>query len=89
MKLTEQVEHDVRDFLKDVVYKTVVPRNVRLSEAPSHGLPAIIYDLSCPGSLAYIRLAKEVIKRQKKKKVKVNVSRETSAPESELKIKIA
>ena len=45
------------------VFETVVPRNVRLSEAPSHGLPALIYDLKCPGSEAYVRLAREVIGR--------------------------
>ena len=45
------------------VFDTVVPRNVRLSEAPSHGLPALIYDLKCPGSTAYIRLARELIGR--------------------------
>ncbi len=64
-KLTEHIEADVRGFLKDKVFKTVIPRNVRLSEAPSHGKPAIIYDMSCSGSRAYIALAKELIKREK------------------------
>jgi len=64
-KLTEQVEIDVRNFLKDKVFKHSIPRNVRLSEAPSHGLPGIIYDPKCPGSSAYIRLAKEILNKEK------------------------
>lgn len=64
-KLTEQVEIDVRNFLKDKVFKTGVPRNVKLSEAPSHGLPGIIYDSKCPGSIAYMKLAKEILQREK------------------------
>ncbi len=64
-KLTEQVEIDVRDFLHDKVYKNIVPRNVRLSEAPSHGVPGIIYDPNCAGSVAYLKLAKEIIQREK------------------------
>lgn len=63
-KLTEQVEIDVRDFLKDKVFKHIVPRNVRLSEAPSHGLPGIIYDPKCPGSVSYIKLAKEILVKE-------------------------
>ena len=61
--LSQQVAEDVRACLGSVVFDTVVPRNVRLSEAPSHGLPALIYDLKCPGSEAYVRLAKEMIGR--------------------------
>lgn len=61
--LSQQVSEDVRACLGSAVFDTVVPRNVRLSEAPSHGLPALIYDLKCPGSEAYIRLAKEIIGR--------------------------
>lgn len=61
--LSQAVSDDVRACLGDTVFETVVPRNVRLSEAPSHGLPALIYDLRCPGSSAYIRLAREVIGR--------------------------
>ncbi|MGH6658675.1 MAG: ParA family protein [Sphingomicrobium sp.] len=61
--LSQAVSDDVRACLGDSVFETVVPRNVRLSEAPSHGLPALIYDLRCPGSEAYIRLAREVIGR--------------------------
>src|SRR5678810_76507 len=62
-KLSQQVADDVRACLGRAVFDTVVPRNVRLSEAPSHGLPALIYDLKCPGSEAYIRLARELIAR--------------------------
>jgi len=61
--LSQAVGDDVRACLGAAVFDTVVPRNVRLSEAPSHGLPALIYDLKCPGSAAYIRLAREVIGR--------------------------
>ena len=62
-RLTEQVSDDVRAVLGNVVFQTVIPRNVRLSEAPSHGLPALIYDHRCSGSEAYIALAREVIGR--------------------------
>jgi len=65
-KLSEQVAEDVRGFFGDKVYKTVIPRNVRLSEAPSFGLPAIVYDMQCPGARAYIALASEILKREKK-----------------------
>lgn len=64
--LSGMVAQDVRKYFGDKVYKTVIPRNVRLSEAPSYGLPAIVYDMNCPGAKAYIGLAKEVIKREKK-----------------------
>lgn len=63
-RLTDQVENDVRDFLKEMVYTNPVPRNIKLSEAPSHGMPAIVYDPFCIGSIAYIKLAKEVIKKE-------------------------
>ena len=62
-RLSQQVADDVRACLGKAVFETVVPRNVRLSEAPSHGLPALIYDLRCPGSEAYVRLARELIAR--------------------------
>jgi len=62
--LSEQVAADVRGFLGDKVYDTVIPRNVRMSEAPSHGVPALIYDIRCPGSVAYMNLAREVIRRE-------------------------
>jgi chromosome partitioning protein len=64
--LSEAVANDVRKYFGDKVYQTVIPRNVRLSEAPSYGLPAIVYDMRCPGARAYISLAKEVLKREKK-----------------------
>lgn len=64
--LSEQVADDVRKYFGDTVYNTVIPRNVRLSEAPSYGLPAIVYDMKCTGAKAYINLAKEVIAREKK-----------------------
>ena len=62
-RLSEQVADDVRAVVGDLVFKTAVPRNVRLAEAPSHGLPALVYDHRCPGSEAYIALASEVIAR--------------------------
>ena len=68
-KLTEQVSDDVRACLGNVVFDTVIPRNVRLSEAPSHGLPALIYDHRCSGSEAYINLARELITRLPERKV--------------------
>jgi len=62
-RLSQQVSDDVRACLGPIVFETIVPRNVRLSEAPSHGLPALIYDLKCPGSEAYVRLARELMRR--------------------------
>ncbi|XUU61384.1 ParA family protein [Erythrobacter sp. HA6-11] len=62
-RLTDQVAEDVRECLGDLVFETVIPRNVRLSEAPSHGLPALIYDHGCAGSRAYMALARELIGR--------------------------
>lgn len=62
-RLTDQVADDVRDCLGNLVFEAVIPRNVRLSEAPSHGLPALVYDHSCAGSRAYIALARELIGR--------------------------
>ena len=63
--LSRDVEADVRSHLGDKVYKTSIPRNVRISEAPSHGKPALLYDLRCVGSQAYVRLASEVIQRER------------------------
>ncbi|MGO4672507.1 ParA family protein [Bosea sp. 2YAB26] len=63
--LSGQVMADVREFLGDKVYETVIPRNVRVSEAPSYGKPALLYDLRCAGSQAYLRLASEVIRRER------------------------
>ncbi len=64
--LANQVVDDVRSHMGDSVYQTVIPRNVRVSEAPSHGKPAILYDLHCAGSQAYLKLASEVINRERK-----------------------
>jgi chromosome partitioning protein len=64
--LSNQVSDDVRSHFGDKVYTTVIPRNVRISEAPSFGLPAIVYDMSCTGSQAYIQLAKEILQRETK-----------------------
>ena len=64
-RLSDQVEKDVRAHLGEKVYTTVIPRNVRVSEAPSHGKPALLYDLQCAGRKAYVRLASEVIEREK------------------------
>ena len=63
--LSNQVVADVREFMGDTVYQTVIPRNVRVSEAPSHGKPSLLYDLNCSGSQAYLQLASEVIKRER------------------------
>lgn len=64
--LSDQVLADVRSEMGDLVYDTVIPRNVRLSEAPSYGKPALLYDLKCAGSQAYLRLATEVIRRERR-----------------------
>jgi chromosome partitioning protein len=64
-KLSDQVAADVRQNMGEKVYSTVIPRNVRISEAPSHGVPALVYDLRCPGSQAYIKLAGELIQRER------------------------
>jgi len=64
--LANQVVEDVRAFMGDKVYRTVIPRNVRVSEAPSFGKPALLYDLKCTGSQAYLQLASEVIQRERK-----------------------
>ncbi|WP_319018215.1 AAA family ATPase [Altererythrobacter sp. CC-YST694] len=67
-RLTDQVSEDVRGCLGNLVFDSVIPRNVRLSEAPSHGLPALIYDHSCTGSRAYMALARELISRLPEKR---------------------
>ena len=64
--LANQVVDDVRSHMGDKVYETVIPRNVRVSEAPSYGKPAILYDLHCAGSQAYLQLASEVIRRERR-----------------------
>jgi chromosome partitioning protein len=63
--LSDQVAQDVRGYLGDKVYETIIPRNVRVSEAPSHGKPALLYDHKCAGSLAYMRLASEMLRRER------------------------
>ena len=68
-RLTDQVAEDVRECLGKLVFEAVIPRNVRLSEAPSHGLPALIYDHSCAGSRAYMALARELIGRLPKERI--------------------
>ena len=67
-RLTDQVADDVRSCLGNLVFEAVIPRNVRLSEAPSHGLPALIYDHNCAGSRAYIAMARELIGRLPEKR---------------------
>jgi chromosome partitioning protein len=62
--LGSQVASDVRGFFKEKVFRTVIPRNVRLGEAPSHGMPAILYDVKSRGAAAYIALAREVLERR-------------------------
>ena len=64
-KFTEQIENEVREFFGEQVYQSVIPRNIRMSEAPSHGKPALIYDMNCAGSKAYIALARELLKRER------------------------
>jgi chromosome partitioning protein len=64
-KLTEQIENDVRGYFGEKVYSSVIPRNIRMSEAPSHGKPALIYDMNCAGSKAYIQMAGELLKRER------------------------
>ena len=64
-KLSSQVEKEARDYFKDQVYSTIIPRNVRLSEAPSHGVPILVYDKSCPGSKSYSNFTHEFINQEK------------------------
>ena len=68
LKLTEQVEEEVRSHFPDKVYRTVIPRNVRLSEAPSFGMPAIYFDQNSRGAKAYLELTKEFLKKYRVKK---------------------
>jgi chromosome partitioning protein len=67
--LSNQVVADVRQFMGEKVYKTMIPRNVRISEAPSYGKPVLVYDLKCVGSEAYLRLATEVIQRERELRI--------------------
>lgn len=64
--LSDMVAADVRGFFGEKVFETVIPRNVKVSEAPSHGKPVLLYDMRCPGSQAYIHLAGEVLRREKR-----------------------
>ncbi|MEZ5692227.1 MAG: AAA family ATPase [Rickettsiales bacterium] len=64
-KFTDHIENDVRGYFGDIVYSSVIPRNIRMSEAPSHGKPALVYDMKCAGSKAYIKLASELLKRER------------------------
>jgi chromosome partitioning protein len=64
-KLSSQVEKEARDYFQKQVYTTVIPRNVRLSEAPSHGVPVLIYDKNCPGSQSYFSFTDEFINQEK------------------------
>jgi chromosome partitioning protein len=64
-KFTDHIERDVRGYFGERVYQAVIPRNIRMSEAPSHGKPALIYDMNCAGSKAYIQLATELLKRER------------------------
>ena len=64
--LAQQVARDIREFFKEKVFRTVIPRNVRLGEAPSHGMPAILYDVKSRGAEAYVTLAKEVLAREER-----------------------
>jgi len=66
-KLSEAVEQDVRAFFGNQVFETVIPRNVRVSEAPSHGKPVLLYDLKCSGSKAYMHLASELLRREEER----------------------
>jgi chromosome partitioning protein len=68
-RLTDQVAQDVRSCLGELVFEATIPRNVRLSEAPSHGLPALVYDHTCTGSRAYMALARELIARLPERKI--------------------
>jgi chromosome partitioning protein len=62
--LGQQVARDIREFFQDRVFKTVIPRNIRLGEAPSHGLPVILYDVKSRGAEAYLTLARELLARE-------------------------
>ena len=66
-KLSSQVDKEARSYFKEKVYQTVIPRNVRLSEAPSHGMPCVIYDKNCLGSRSYFKLAEEFLTQENKK----------------------
>jgi chromosome partitioning protein len=77
--LANQVVADVRQFMGRKVYDTIIPRNVRVSEAPSYGKPVLVYDLKCVGSEAYLRLATEIIQREKELRAEASIG-PTSGP---------
>ena len=77
--LSDMVAADVRSHFKDKVYDTVIPRNVRVSEAPSHGLPVMLYDMKCSGSMAYIKLAREILQREEREPTKEHDSSDIEA----------
>jgi chromosome partitioning protein len=82
-RLSRQVEDEVRKHLGEQVFSTVVPRNVRLSEAPSHGKPVLLYDAHSKGSVAYLRLADEILRRQEdgdRARLPVPVAADASPP---------
>ena len=63
-KLSAEVEKEAREYFKEKVYNTIIPRNVRLSEAPSHGVPVLIYDKTCPGSKSYFEFTNEFVNQE-------------------------
>ena len=75
-RITKSVEQDVRGYFKDKVYNTTIPRNVRLSEAPSFGLPALVYDMKSSGAQAYIKLAREILNGENEHSKKAEVANE-------------
>ena len=64
-KLSSEVEKASREYFKEKVYRTIIPRNVRLSEAPSHGVPVLLYDKNCPGSKSYFNFTEEFLSQDK------------------------
>lgn len=80
--LSYQVAEDVKQHFGDIVYKTIIPRNIRVSEAPSHGFPVLLYDRNCAGSQAYMRLASEVLQRNPPRKERIHneCKRRTNVP---------
>jgi chromosome partitioning protein len=64
--LTRQVAQDLKEFFQDEVFKTVIPRNIRLAEAPSHGKPVLLYDVKSKGAECYLQLAKEIIQNEQR-----------------------
>ncbi|MFP4386896.1 MAG: ParA family protein [Alphaproteobacteria bacterium] len=86
-RITKLVDQDVRGYFDGKVYKTTIPRNVRLSEAPSYGLPGIVYDMGSPGAQAYIKLAREILGRDKKPGLRVDSSPSNQSEHNDVKSK--